>query len=134
MKHIKYEEYRDAGIAGSQCACPRRQHRFPTDRQTVQCDTVYFSSSEPQLYLASSLPIYLQTSSGLVLPSLSLVESRSVLVFVLKISSLVQVADLVGQVGRFTSVFLRRVNYTTSPYYSRFEGGTSVQWRKLTQF
>ena len=102
-----------------------------TDRQ---CDTVYFSSSEPQLYLASSLPIYLQTSSGLVLPSLSLVESRSVLVFVLKISSLVQVADLVGQVGRFTSVFLKRVNYTTSPYYSRFEGGTLEQWRKLTQF
>ena len=73
-----------------------------TDRQ---CDTVYFSSSEPQLYLASSLPIYLQTSSGLVLPRLTVVESRSVLVFVLKISSVVQVADLVGQVGRFTSVF-----------------------------
>ena len=49
------------------------------------------------------------------------------LVFVLKISSLVQVAELVGQVGGFTSVFLRRVIYTTSPCYSRSEGATPVE-------
>ena len=105
MKHIKYEEYLDAGIAGPHRACPRRQHRFPTDRQ-CDCDTVYYSSAEQQLELSSTLQIYIPGAPGFVHTRLTVIERRSDLVFVRKISSLVQVGRvLVCLAGGLTSVF-----------------------------